>query len=213
MKTHQRFIATAAIVGAALLSPAEGTVRAAAAAASSVVERNEFGGAAVPVPDDASIPRAPAHADGANMEEVSGRRRLMWWNWMAALGESPSSLPPPLSLSGGTPSVLGLSRAGVVLFVTQIVEILFSLSVTSLSHHSSPTTPPLFLFQLGLTTPVLLDLSVKNVVMKKRQQQLQTVAVAILVQSLPLAVILMSAGLPTVTIPCLPRPLAPPPPP
>ena len=76
MKTHQRFIATAAIVGAALLSPAEGTVRAAAAAASSVVERNEFGGAAVPVPDD------------ANIEEVSGRRRLMWWNWMAAMGES-----------------------------------------------------------------------------------------------------------------------------
>ena len=80
MRTHQRFIATAAIVGAALLSPApvcaEGTVRATAAAASSVVERNEFGGAAVPVPDD------------ANIEEVSGRRRLMWWNWMAAMGES-----------------------------------------------------------------------------------------------------------------------------
>lgn len=78
MRAHQRFIATAAIVGAALLSPApvgaEGTVR--VRAASSVVEREEFGGAAVPVPDD------------ANIEEVSGRRRLMWWNWMAAMGES-----------------------------------------------------------------------------------------------------------------------------
>ena len=92
MRTHQRFIATAAIVGVALLSPApvcaEGTVR----AASSLVEREEFGGAAVPE-DTANIValREPAGAD-VNMEEFSGRRRLMWWNWMSALRKSPLRL-------------------------------------------------------------------------------------------------------------------------
>ena len=92
MRTHQRFIATAAIVGVALLSPApvcaEGTVR----AASSLVEREEFGGAAVPE-DTANIValREPAGAD-VNMEEFSGRRRLMWWNWIAGHRKSPLRL-------------------------------------------------------------------------------------------------------------------------
>jgi len=96
MRTHQRLIATAAMaVGAALLSPtavcAEGGVR--AAAPSGLLE---FGGAAVPE-DTASVValRAPADAGASDMEEVTGGRRLMWWNWVATIGtwKAPRSTP------------------------------------------------------------------------------------------------------------------------
>ncbi len=97
MRTHQRLIATAAMaVGAALLSPtavcAEGGVRAAAPS-----DLLEFGGAAVPE-DTASVValRAPADADAADMEEVAGGRRLMWWNWVANLGTWKTSEEHPM---------------------------------------------------------------------------------------------------------------------
>ena len=129
MRTHQRFIATAAIVGAALLSPApvcaERTVR----AASSLVEREEFGGAAVPE-DTANIValREPAGAD-VNMEEFSGRRRLMWWNWIAGHRKSPLRLARfPMvamifSCFGWNPVRNRVFARRPVFFVTQIIEI------------------------------------------------------------------------------------------
>jgi hypothetical protein len=133
MKAHQRLIATAAIVGAALLSPvcAEGAVRAAASAAPSLREREEFGGAAVPA-DTANVValRAPAGAD-AGMEEFSGRRRLMWWNWIAANSKSSSAVPPWLvrfrdsfPQGGGNPNRVRVISRRPGLFVTKLLEFL-----------------------------------------------------------------------------------------
>ena len=97
MRTHQRLIATAAMaVGAALLSPTAVCAEGGGVRAAAPSDLLEFGGAAVPE-DTASVValRAPADADAADMEAVTGGRRLMWWNWIANAGtwKAPRSTP------------------------------------------------------------------------------------------------------------------------